>query len=172
MPLSRPDQHRVDLLKQASAHLRSTGAPTEVAEVVDFVLTDEGANFVNRLRWRDAGEENPNLALRMPLVLRDEIKAGAKTAGKALTTQAVTALNAFLDGKFVPFDPKEEDVLRAAGRPEAMLNVRVNADLRKRVDEYGAKLKEDGVLDWAPKTSHVLKAWFVEKFTARPQPKK
>jgi hypothetical protein len=166
VPLSRQDQNRVELLKQASAHLRETGAPKELAEVVDFVLTDEGANFVGRLRWKDAAEENPNLALRLPEVLRDEIKAGAKAAGKTLTTQAVTALNAFLDGKFVPVNPKEEPVFRAAGGPQAMLNVRVNAELRKRVDEYGAKLKEDGVLDWAPLTSHVLKAWFVEKFTS------
>lgn len=168
MPLSRQDQNRVELLKQASAHLRETGAP-KLAEAVDFVLTDEGANFIGRLRWKETAEENPNLALRMPLVLRDEIKAGAKAAGKTLTAQAVTALNAFLDGEFVPFDPKEEDVLRAAGGPQAMLNVRVNAELRKRADEYGAKLKQDGRLDWAPLTSHVLKAWFVEKFTAQPK---
>ncbi|WP_107400461.1 hypothetical protein [Streptomyces africanus] len=161
MPLSRQDQNRVELLQQASAHLRETGAP-KLAEAVDFVLTDEGANFVNRLRWKGAAEENPNLALRMPLALRDEIKAGAKAAGKSLTAQAVTALNAFLDGKFVP----EQGAARVSGSPQAMLNVRVNAELRKRVDEHGAKLKEDGVLDWAPLTSHVLKAWFVEKFTS------
>ncbi|CAK7288575.1 hypothetical protein [Streptomyces misionensis] len=164
MPLSRQDQNRVDLLKKASAHLRSTGAPEELAEVVDFVMTDEGANFVNRLRWKGAEQENPNLAIRMPLALREEIKTGAQAAGKSLTTQAVAALNAFLDGKYVPFDPKEEDVFR--GGPQAMLNIRVNAELRRHADEYGAKLKADGVLDWAPLTSHVLKAWFVEKFTA------
>jgi hypothetical protein len=165
VPLSRQDQNRVELLKQASAHLRETGAPN-LAEAVDFVMTDEGANFIGRLRWKAAEQENPNLALRMPLALRDEIKASAKAAGKTLTAQAVTALNAFLDGKFVPDNPKEEGTFRAGGGPQAMLNVRVNAELRKRADEYGAKLKEDGVLDWAPLTSHVLKAWFVQKFTA------
>lgn len=164
MPLSRQDQHRVDLLKQASAHLRTTGAPEEVAEAVDFVLTDEGANFVNRLRWKETGEENPNLALRMPLALRDEIKAGVEAAGKKLPAQAVTALNAFLDGKFVP--ERAAATTRGTGGPSANLNVRVNAELRRRVDEHGRQLLADGVLDWAPLTSHVLKAWFVEKFTA------
>ncbi|MFB8182669.1 hypothetical protein ACFC8N_43100 [Streptomyces sp. NPDC055966] len=171
MPISRHDQERVDHLKKAAAHLRQTGAPEELAETVEFVLTDEGANFVNRLRWSGAAQENPNLALSMPTVLRDQIKAGAKAAGKSLPAQAVVALNSFLDGTYMPFDPREENLFRASGRTRSNLNVRVNADLRQRVDAHGQQLKEDGVLDWAPSTPQVLKAWFAEKF-ASPMPKK
>lgn len=163
VPLSRQDQHRVELLKQASAHLRETGAPKELAETVDFVLTDEGANFVSRLRWKEAAEENPNLAIRMPTVLRDEIKERVKVAGKSLPTQAVTALNAFLDGEYVPVRP--ERAPRGGTGSVSNLNVRVNAELRRQVDEHGRRLMADGSLDWEPLTSHVLRSWFVEKFT-------
>jgi hypothetical protein len=159
VPLSRTDQDRVNQLHKASAHLRNTGAP-ELAEAVDFVLTDEGANFIGRLRWRETAQENPNLALVMPKALRDQIKAGAQAAGKQLTTQAVVALNAFLNGEFVPPRPTRAPY----GSGKANLNVRVNRELRERADEYGRKLLADGKLDWAPSTSQVLKAWFVEKF--------
>lgn len=168
MPLSRQDQYRVDLLKKASAHLRNTGAPTELAESVDFVLTDEGANFVSRLRWKGAEQEAPNLALRMPLAVRDQVKAMAAAEGKSLTAQATAALNAFLDGEFTPERP--ERAPRGAGGTVANLNIRVNADLRRRVDEYGQKLLADGELDWAPITSNVLRSWFVDHFTTLPDP--
>jgi hypothetical protein len=161
VPLSRRDQDRVEQLRQASAHLRETGAP-KLADAVDFVLTDEGANFIGRLRWKETADENPNLALSMPTVLRDAIKAGASAQGKNLTTQAVVALNAFLAGDFVPERPERGKPGTVA--PKSNLNVRVNAELRARVDEHGRKLMEDGVLDWAPLTSHVLKAWYAQKF--------
>lgn len=165
VPLSRRDQERVEKIQEASVHLRETGAP-ELAEHVDFLLTDEGANFVNRLRWKDASEENPNLAIFMETTLRDEIKAGVTAAGKTLPTQAVLALNAFLNGDYLP--TRQENGPRGSGVSKSNLNVRVNGDLRQRVDEHGKKLLEDGVLDWAPRTSHVLKSWFVEKFTHTP----
>lgn len=164
VPLSSRDQERVAQLKQAAEHCRQTGAP-ELGDAVDFVLSDEGANFIGRLRWKEAAEENPNLALSMPLSLREEIKEGVKAAGKNLPTQAAMALNAFLDGKFVP--DRLERAARGSGGPRANLNVRVNAELRRLADEYGRQLKADGVLDWEPKTSDVLKAWFVVRFTAR-----
>lgn len=163
MPLSQSDQQRVEQLHQASAHLRSTGAP-QLADAVDFVLTDEGANFVSRLRWKEAGQENPNLPLLMPTVLRDRIKEGAKLEGKSLTTQAVVALNAFLDGKFMPERPQRAPY--GSKVATSNLNVRVNAELRRRVDEYGQQLKDNGTLDWAPKTTNVLKAWFAERFAS------
>jgi hypothetical protein len=163
VPLSPRDQERVEKIQQASAHLRRTGEP-QLAEHVDFLLTDEGANFVNRLRWKEASEENPNLAIFMPTSVRDEIKAGVKRAGTALPTQAVLALNAFLNGTYLP--ARQESARRGSGGSKSNLNVRVNADLRRRVDEHGKQLLADGVLDWAPRTSHVLKSWFTEKFTA------
>jgi hypothetical protein len=159
--LSRRDQDRVEQLRQASAHLRETGAP-KLADAVDFVLTDEGANFIGRLRWKETAEENPNLPLSMPTVLRDLIKKNAAAQGKNLTTQAVVALNAFLAGDFVP--QRQERGKPGTALPKSNLNIRVNRELRAQVDAHGRKLMEDGVLDWAPLTSHVLKAWYAEKF--------
>jgi hypothetical protein len=159
--LSRRDQDRVEQLRQASAHLRETGAP-KLADAVDFVLTDEGANFIGRLRWKETAEENPNLPLSMPTVLRDLIKKNAAAQGKNLTTQAVVALNAFLAGDFVP--QRQERGKPGTALPKSNLNIRVNRELRAQVDAHGKKLMEDGVLDWAPLTSHVLKAWYAEKF--------
>ena len=164
MPLSSRDQERVKKIQQASAHLRSTGAP-ELAEHVDFLLTDEGANFVNRLRWKEAADENPNLALSMPMTVRNKIKRRVAAANAQIPAQAVLALNAFLNGEFTPARPQEL-FPRGAGGPRANLNVRVNAELRREVDEHGKRLKADGVLDWEPSTSAVLKAWFVARFTA------
>ncbi|MFD4795914.1 hypothetical protein [Streptomyces anulatus] len=166
MALSRQDQHRVDLLKKASAHLRDTGAPTELADSVDFVLTDEGARFVSRLRWKDLEQESPNLAVRMPRALRDEIKTTVQQKGTSLPVEAAAALNAFLTDEYTPLRP----VRGEHEGPVANLNIRVNADLRRRVDEYGQKLLADGELDWAPITSQVLRSWLIDNFTTLPDP--
>ncbi|MCX4606872.1 hypothetical protein OG402_41325 [Streptomyces anulatus] len=166
MALSRQDQHRVDLLKKASAHLRNTGAPTELADSVDFVLTDEGARFVSRLRWKDLEQESPNLAVRMPRALRDEIKTTVQQKGTSITTEAAAALNAFLADEYTPLRP----VRGEHEGPVANLNIRVNADLRRRVDEYGQKLLADGELDWAPITSQVLRSWLIDNFTTLSDP--
>lgn len=166
MALSRQDQHRVDLLKKASAHLRNTGAPTELADSVDFVLTDEGARFVSRLRWKDLEQESPNLAVRMPRALRDEIKTTVQQKGTSLPAEAAAALNAFLADEYTPLRP----VRGEHEGPVANLNIRVNADLRRRVDEYGQKLLADGELDWAPITSQVLRSWLIDNFTTLSDP--
>ncbi|MEU9578787.1 hypothetical protein [Streptomyces chilikensis] len=163
MPLSRNDQERVNRLRQASQHLRTTGAP-ELADEVDFVLTAEGANFAKRIQWQEAEQENPNLALRMPREMRDRIKLNASRSGQTATlaTQAVIGLNKFLNGEFMP--PRPQRAPRGTAAEAANLNVRVNAELRQQVDEHGKKLLADGVTDWAPITSQVLIAWFVENF--------
>ncbi|MFH8483635.1 hypothetical protein [Streptomyces sp. NPDC018055] len=166
MALSRQDQHRVDLLKKASAHLRDTGAPTELADTVDFVLTDEGARFVSRLRWQDLEQESPNLAVRMPRALRDEIKTTVQQKSTSLPAEAAAALNAFLADEYTPLRP----VRGEHEGPVANLNIRVNAELRRRVDEYGQKLLADGELDWAPITSQVLRSWLIDHFTTLPDP--
>lgn len=166
MALSRQDQHRVDLLKKASAHLRDTGAPTELADSVDFVLTDEGARFVSRLRWKDLEQESPNLAVRMPRALRDEIKTTVQQKDTSLPVEAAAALNAFLTDEYTPLRP----VRGEHEGPVANLNIRVNADLRRRVDEYGQKLLADGELDWAPITSQVLRSWLIDNFTTLSDP--
>ncbi|MEV2259241.1 hypothetical protein OG473_39610 (plasmid) [Streptomyces anulatus] len=166
MALSRQDQHRVDLLKKASAHLRDTGAPTELADSVDFVLTDEGARFVSRLRWKDLEQESPNLAVRMPRALRDEIKTTVQQKDTSLPAEAAAALNAFLADEYTPLRP----VRGEHEGPVANLNIRVNADLRRQVDEYGQKLLADGELDWAPITSQVLRSWLIDNFTTLSDP--
>ncbi|MFJ1782484.1 hypothetical protein ACIOKA_37895 [Streptomyces anulatus] len=166
MALSRQDQHRVDLLKKASAHLRENGAPTELADTVDFVLTDEGARFVSRLRWKDLEQESPNLAVRMPRALRDEIKTTVQRKGTSLPAEAAAALNAFLADDYTPLRP----VRGEHEGPVANLNIRVNADLRRRVDKYGQKLLADGELDWAPITSQVLRSWLIDNFTTLSDP--
>ncbi|RIH58566.1 hypothetical protein D3C59_33485 [Streptomyces sp. SHP22-7] len=114
------DKKRVDQLTAAAKHLREDGKD-ELAGAVDFVLTPEGRLFVNRLRVdrlraaEAAGEFGQNLAIMMPLRVREEIKANVAQAQRenpnpdtAITasSEANKALAAFVAGEFVPERPQ------------------------------------------------------------------
>ena len=168
------DNKRVDQLTQASAHLRSEGK-AEWADTVDFVLSPEGASFVNRLRLQrlrqegDEGKFGQNLAIAMPLVVREEIKANVAklardTPGEKITvsTEAAKALEAFLAGEFIPDRPQRA----AHGTAEKVgnLNVRLDPDLRQRAENVGADHAAE--FGWAPRASHIIARWLVQRFTA------
>lgn len=166
VPLSRDDQSRVDQLHKAAAHLRSTGAE-ELAEHVDFVLTPEGMSFVSRLRKErfqrgiEEGDVPPNFPLFMDRDLRDGIKRKAKAAGANLAAEAEHALKLFLIGQFTPAQSKR--ATRGTAGPKANLNVRVDADLRSDADQLGKQLLAEDELAWAPRASHVIVSWFVDR---------
>ena len=160
VPLSRDDQQRLTQLQQASAHLREQGAPA-LADSVDFVLTEDGRKFINRLAWKDREQEKPNLAMQMPDTLRDEIKAKAAVAGANLEAEAQKALDEFVAGRFTPAQPKRAP--HGQTPKKVNLNVRVDAGLRQQADEVGKQLLAEGELDWAPRASHVIVAWFMDR---------
>lgn len=160
MPLNRDDHKRVSQLQQASTHLRETGAP-ELADAVDFVLTDEGRKFIGRISWQKTGQEKPNLAMQMPETLRDQVKAKAAAAGANLEAEAQKALEDFLAGSFTPAPVQRAP--RGQAPKKVNLNVRVNAGLRRQADELGKQLLADGELDWAPLASHVIVSWFTDR---------
>ena len=160
VPLSRDDQQRFTQLQQAAAHLRQTGAAAE-ADAVDFVLTEDGRKFINRLAWKDREEQKPNLAMQMPETLRDDIKAKAAVTGANLEAEAQHALEEFLAGRFNPAQPKR--AAHGQTPKKVNLNVRVDAALRAQADELGKQLLDEGELDWAPRASHVIVSWFTDR---------
>ena len=162
VPLSRDDNQRITQLQLASTHLRETGAP-ELAEAVDFVLTDEGRKFIGRISWQKTGQEKPNLAMQMPETLRDEIKAKAAAAGASLEAEAQKALEEFLAGSFTPARPERAPRGQAQAVRKVNLNVRVNAALRRQADELGKQLLADDELDWSPLASNVIVSWFTDR---------
>lgn len=162
VPLSRDDHKRVELTKQAAEHLRTGGpARPELADAVDFLLTDEGRKFLVRLGWQDTAQKKPNLPMEIPETLRDAIKAKAAAAGANLEAEAEHALNEFLAGRFTPAQPERSP--RGQAPKKVNLNVRVDRALRGQADELGAQLLADGELDWAPRTSHVIVSWFRDR---------
>jgi plasmid stability protein len=160
------DKKRVDQLTEAAAHLRSTGKD-EWADTVDFVLTPDGRAFLNRLRVdrlrqeESEGKFGYNLALAMPLEVREEIKATAARKKASLPDEARKAMEAFLDGKFVPAKPQR--ATRGSGGEKVNLNIRVDPELRKRAEDYGAD--HAAQFGWAPRASHIIIGWLVQRFT-------
>jgi len=157
----REDARRVENLQRAAAHLRESGAPAELADTVEFVLTEEGRKFIGRLNWKKTSQANPNLALTMPEELRGRIKAAAAVAGASLEAEAHRALEEFLAGRFTPAEP-----VRAApgeASKKVNLNIRVNAELRREAENLGNDLLAQDEMTWAPKISHILISWFTDR---------
>jgi hypothetical protein len=155
------DRKRVEELQQASAFLREHGAPAQLADTVDFVLTEEGRKFIGRLHWKKAEQANPNLAMQMPETLRNDIKAAAVVAGASLEAEAQKALEEFIAGRFTPAQPFREP--RGEASKKVNLNVRVNAELRRRAEVLANDLVAQDEMTWAPKVSHIIVSWFVDR---------
>lgn len=154
-------------LTAAAARLREVDSP-DLAEAVELVLAPTGWGRLRRsapsVSGSGAGEElAPNLPIYMPKTLRDEIKAGvAKAPGNVtLSSEAEKALKAFVAGEFVPGKP--ERAARGTGGEKVNLNVRVDAELRKQAEDFGADNAAE--FGWAPRASHVIAAWLIGKFT-------
>lgn len=162
MPLSRADQQRVIQIQEAAEHLRRGGpARPALADAVAFLLTDEGRKFVGRLNWQETAQQKPNLALEMPASLRDEIKVKAAAAGANLEAEVEHGLKRFLAGDFTPAQPKRWPHGQAPAK--ANLNVRVDAELRRRATELGKELLSEGELDWAPGITNILTSYFMDR---------
>lgn len=167
------DKKRVDQLTAVAQHLRTEGK-TEWADTVDFVTTPEGRLFVNRLRVdrlrtaEAAGEFGQNLAIMMPLRVREEIKASVaqvqrETPGGKVTasSEAAKALEAFVAGSFIPERPKR--AARGTAEKTGNLNVRVDPEMRQRAEDFGADHADR--FGWAPRASHIIAAWLTARFT-------
>jgi len=179
------DQQRVNDLTETAAFLRANGKEGW-ADTVDFIRTPEGIKFVNRLRVdrlrreTEEGKYGQNLAIAMPLVVREEIKTSVAQAQRenlaeelrrnvdpeerttiTVSSEAGKALQAFVDGEFVPVRPVR--AARGSAEKTANLNVRVDADLRQRAEDFGAD--NAAKFGWAPRASHIITAWLVQKFT-------
>lgn len=160
------------LAKSGAATLREQGK-TQEADAVDFLLSPSGWPMLGRLRAGEGGSSlHPNLPIQMVATVRDEIKANvAKAAEKAaragsdevvsIPAEAEKALRAFLAGEFTPEQPAR--VARGAGQEKANLNVRVDAQLRKDAEDYGADNAAE--FGWAPRASHIIAAWLIGKYT-------
>jgi hypothetical protein len=158
VPVSRDDDKRIANLRQASAHLRSTGAPEELAQTVDFVLTEEGARFINRLRWGSVADDNPNLAMSVTPDLRARLKALASENGTTLEKVIREGFDRYITGRWLPPEP----VKRRRGVEKVNLNVRTDAGqrdkLRKLKDERSRELGFKVADAW------IALAWLMEEF--------
>lgn len=188
MALRPQDRRHVTNLTETAAFLRSSGKQ-EWADTVDLMLsgTQEATEFLNRLRVQhlrqsDAeGKYGQNLAIYMPTTVREEIKANVAKADRehlaksvqaaqeagieiqriTVSSEANKALEAFLTGEFTPAKP--ERAVRGTTQKTSNLNVRVDPALRQRAEDFGAD--NAARFGWAPRASHVIAAWLIQKFT-------
>ncbi|MGW2384377.1 hypothetical protein [Streptomyces sp. NPDC001658] len=160
MPISSADQQRVAMVKKAADRLREVDSP-ELAEQVDFLLTDEGRRFVGRLTWQKTADEKPNMAIQMPEPLRDAIKTKAAAAGANLEAEAEHALKEFLEGRFTPARPVKSP--RGQGPKKVNLNVRVPRGLRSDAEVLSGQLLAEGELDWQPNITNILTSYFTDR---------
>lgn len=157
-------------LTAAAARLREVDSP-DLAEAVETVLEPNGWGRLRRSAPEASGSGStldPNLPIGMLKAVRDEIKANVAAAarkrpgaGISIAAEAETALKAFLAGKFVPEQP--ERAPRGAGLEKANLNVRVDASLRQRAEDFGADNAAE--FGWAPRASHIIAAWLTARYT-------
>lgn len=160
VPASRDDQKRIANLKKASAHLRSTGAPEELADTVDFVLTDEGARFLNRMRWGSVADGNPNLAMSVTPELRARLKALASENGKKLDQIVQEGFARYIDGTWVP--PQPVKAKSGAGVEKVNLNIRTDAGQRTQLAQL--KPARSAELGFKVADAWIALAWLLEEF--------
>jgi hypothetical protein len=157
VPAPRDDDKRIAKLRQASAHLRSTGAP-ELAEEVDFVLTEDGARFLNRLRWGAVAEGQPNLAIGITPELRADLKALASENGKKLDQIVREGFDRYIAGTWLPPEP----VKRTRGLEKVNLNLRTDAGQRERLRELKPSRSEE--LGYQVADAWIALAWLLDEF--------
>ncbi|PPS89552.1 hypothetical protein [Streptomyces sp. MH60] len=173
------DQQRAEQIQQAAATLHKLADMTtidsalpspafpapaslrQMAEAVASMLTEEGEDFARRLNQKRVIQKKPNLPLRLPETLRDDIKAAAVISGASLDGEAHQALQEFLAGRFTPKQPVR--AARGDGAKSVNLNIRVDPALRKQAEDLGHELLAHGKLTWAPKVTQIIRAWLVER---------
>ncbi|MEU1134442.1 hypothetical protein ABZ383_32055 [Streptomyces sp. NPDC005900] len=159
MPVPRDDNQRIAGLQEVSAHLRQTGHP-EYADRVDFVLTDEGAKFLNRMRWGAVADGKPNLALSVTPELRARLKALASENGTKLEETVREGFAKYIAGDWLP--PTPTRARSASGVDKVNLNIRTSAEQRKQMRDLKADRSQE--LGFQVADSWVALAWLLEEF--------
>lgn len=163
MPPQRPtakDLRAREQLVEAAFKLRRIGE-SELADVVDFVLTPKGWTWLGRLRSADGGVElNPNLPIRMEDSARAYIKAAAEAAGDRLADVVEECLLAFIEGRFIPTQTPRN--VYGAKKKMSNLNVRPNKALRSQAEARCEDLTAE--LGWRVSVSPMLVQWFLQRY--------
>ncbi|MFE5709635.1 hypothetical protein ACFQ7J_02225 [Streptomyces sp. NPDC056501] len=159
MPSKKDTQLLADL-RAASTRLTEAGAP-ELAAAVDDVLAPGGWSRLRHATDTTTGVSTPNVAIHVPLVLRTAIQDASQAANSTLKDDVAEGLEAFIAGRFSP-EANAYRARRNTGLETGNLNVRVDADLKRRFQEAAEDLTED--LGYKPALSHVAKAWLIEKY--------
>lgn len=161
MPVSR-DNERIAKLRQASTHLRAGGpARPELADEVDFLLTEEGARFLNRLRWGAVAEQSPNLAMNVTPELRARLKALASENGKKLDQIVQEGFERYIAGTWMPPEPPPKRP-RGSGSETVNLNIRTDAGQRDKLRQL--KDQRSRELGFKVADAWVALAWLLEEF--------
>ncbi|MGW1870975.1 hypothetical protein ACWCPS_36220 [Streptomyces mauvecolor] len=158
------------ILEDAAAKL-SAGKPIAkadapaVADAIYLVLSPKGMPLIGRLqtlRTEDAG--TTNVAIRMPIVLREHLKAQAAAAHETLSDDAADALRQFIDGTFLPEKPRRaaRSAPGTAAATSGNLNVTPPADLAKQAAELGRARSDE--LGWTPRLPSIITAYLVGKY--------
>ncbi|MCX4911907.1 hypothetical protein [Streptomyces sp. NBC_00878] len=158
MPAPRDDK-RIELLHQASAHCRETGRP-DLAEGIDFVFTEEGAKFLNRMRWGAVASDKPNLAISVTPQLRADLKALASEKDSKLEKVVREGFARYIAGDWVPPEPVK--AARGAGVQKVNLNIRTDAEQRALMRELKPERSEE--LGFQVPDAWVALAWLLEEF--------
>lgn len=135
--LSRKDEQNLAGIRAAADKLRSIDE-AELAAFVDTALTPAHLATLKRAAWGDA----PNLAIKMPKTLRDQIKARAAASNEKLAPIVDAAFTRFLSGEFVVEPPARRGW--GSGVETAVLNVRPDADLHADVSARCRDLRDAG----------------------------
>ncbi|MGW2863355.1 hypothetical protein [Streptomyces sp. NPDC001205] len=171
--MARPtpkDLQTKEILEAAATKLRAgqtipAADRTAVAEAIDLVLSPKGMPLIGRLqtlRPEDAGTHN--VAIRMPITLREHLKAQATAAHRTLTDDAADALRQFIDGTFLPDKPQRaaRSTPGTAAAISGNLNVTPPADLAKQASELGKSRTDE--LGWTPRLPSIITAYLIGRY--------
>jgi hypothetical protein len=136
-----------------------------VADAIDLVLSPKGMPLIGRLQTlRDDDTDTTNVAIRMPVVLREHLKKEAAVAHATLSDDAADALNAFIDGEFAPV--KQQRAPRGAAGTSATKSGNLNVTPPTSLIEQALHVSEEriGELGWMPRPSHIIAAYLIDKY--------
>ncbi|MGS2592098.1 hypothetical protein [Streptomyces hebeiensis] len=171
MPLNPRDRQRRDNLVKAAQVLRSTPEHADLADDIDYVLSPDGALFVNRLRKHgeaDAGgpktEQPDNMPIRIPEDRLKVLQQGRKD-GVNLTEVVENGFRDWLTGKFeLRLEPRAK---RGSAPTSGIVNIRPHQDLQdtvaakcERVRAERAGTGQTGAVYPTTVAAHCLYAYF------------